>query len=329
MSEVKQRDVTFDIMKGIGVLLVMMGHTWYICDPIVHVVNSFHMPLFFIVAGYFSKSYDDVRDGDRCRIVGRYFRRLYLPFAFATLLLALWFCVKAIFSPQYWNSVTTTLLSLGWASTAPLSTPWGNCTTGVVWFLITLLCSKTIFLFLSYWKKLILPISVFLSFGGYLLGRHALPLPFCLTQSLIVLPYIAIGWWWRRRKPSVWLIVVFVVSWVLANVFSSMVLYECRMDCYPLDLVGACGGTYLVYLISILIAKYTRYLSRILVLFGICSLAFICFHYVEINGAVGNHILNLLHIDLPLVWQYVLRYSATLAVAIASMYIPGVKKIFN
>ena len=324
----KQRDVTFDIMKGIGVLLVMLGHTWHICDPMVHVVNSFHMPLFFIVAGYFSKSFYDVREGDRWHIVGHYFKRLYIPFAFATLLLALWFCAKAIFNSQYWDSVITTLLSLGWASTIPLHTLWGECATGVVWFLITLLCSKTMFLFLSRWKKLVLPFSIVLSFGGYLLGRCALPLPFCLTQSMIVLPYIAIGWWWRRRKPPVWLVLMFVATWVLANVFSSMVLFECRMDCYPLDLVGACGGTYLVFLFSKFIAKHTRYLSRILALFGVCSLAFICFHYVEINGAVGNHILNIMHIELSSVWQYVVRYSATLAIAIATMYIPGVKKIF-
>lgn len=329
MAEVKQRDVTFDIMKGIGVLLVMLGHTWNICDPMVDVVNSFHMPLFFIVAGYFSKSYDDIGQGKHWATVGRYFRRLYVPFAFATILLTLWFCVKAVFSPEYWNSAITTIISLGWASTVPLHTPWGNCSTGIVWFLITLFCSKTMFLFLSRWKKWVLPISVVLSFVGYVMGRNALPLPFCLSQSLIVLPYITIGWWWRRKEPPVWLILVCIVCWVLANIFSSMVLYDCRMDCYPLDLIGACGGTYVVYWISRQIAKYTHCLSKVLALFGVCSLAFICFHYVEINGAVGNHVMNLLHIDVSWGWHYVIRYSVTLVIAILAMYTPGVKKIFQ
>ena len=108
-----------------------------------------------------------------------------------------------------------------------------------------------------------------------------------------------------------------------------MVLYDCRMDCYPLDLIGACGGTYIVYWISRQIAKYTNFLCRTLALFGISSLAFISFHYVEINGAVGNHILNLLHIDVSWGWQYIIRYSATLVLAIVAMYIPGLKKIFN
>ena len=49
-----QRDTTFDIMKGIGILLVLLGHV-YEWKAIGHFVYSFHMPLFFIVAGYFSK----------------------------------------------------------------------------------------------------------------------------------------------------------------------------------------------------------------------------------------------------------------------------------
>ena len=47
----KERDIVFDIMKGIGILAVMIGHYNDIpYMPIRHFCFSFHMPLYFIIA---------------------------------------------------------------------------------------------------------------------------------------------------------------------------------------------------------------------------------------------------------------------------------------
>ena len=43
----------FDILKGIGILLVIICHTFM--KEIGTYITAFHMPLFFIVAGYFYK----------------------------------------------------------------------------------------------------------------------------------------------------------------------------------------------------------------------------------------------------------------------------------
>lgn len=41
-----------DIAKGIGIILVLAGHTYnYNC--VGPIVNTFHMPLFFIISGFF------------------------------------------------------------------------------------------------------------------------------------------------------------------------------------------------------------------------------------------------------------------------------------
>ena len=42
-----KRDITIDTMKGIGILLVVFGHTFHESQAIY----SFHMPLFFILSG--------------------------------------------------------------------------------------------------------------------------------------------------------------------------------------------------------------------------------------------------------------------------------------
>lgn len=50
----QQRNITFDIMKGIGILLVIVGHLNLIpMDPYRRIIFSFHMPLFLILSGYF------------------------------------------------------------------------------------------------------------------------------------------------------------------------------------------------------------------------------------------------------------------------------------
>lgn len=49
----KKRDVTFDIMKGIGIILVVLGHVQQLdFYPLKTAIYTFHMPLFFILAGY-------------------------------------------------------------------------------------------------------------------------------------------------------------------------------------------------------------------------------------------------------------------------------------
>lgn len=42
----KNRNETIDIMKGIGIILVMLGHQNL---PINTLIYSFHMPLYFII----------------------------------------------------------------------------------------------------------------------------------------------------------------------------------------------------------------------------------------------------------------------------------------
>lgn len=50
------RDKSVDIAKGIGIILVVWGHTFGCC-PVMKEIDFFHMPLFFFVAGFFLPEY--------------------------------------------------------------------------------------------------------------------------------------------------------------------------------------------------------------------------------------------------------------------------------
>ena len=40
-----------DMVKGIGIALVVIGHSTYVSEPVLTWLTSFHMPLFFVVSG--------------------------------------------------------------------------------------------------------------------------------------------------------------------------------------------------------------------------------------------------------------------------------------
>jgi len=61
----KGRDDYWDELKGIGIILVIVGHiVQFIYEPLMYeynilfrIIYSFHMPLFFVVSGYVLQKY--------------------------------------------------------------------------------------------------------------------------------------------------------------------------------------------------------------------------------------------------------------------------------
>ena len=49
--KIKNRIHWIDVLKGIGIFLVIMGHTFK-DNPVYYWVYSFHMPLFFLISGF-------------------------------------------------------------------------------------------------------------------------------------------------------------------------------------------------------------------------------------------------------------------------------------
>lgn len=71
----KQRKAYLDIAKGIGILLVVLGHSGIHSDYLIRAIYSFHMPFFFIVSGYLYSRSESIKDFVLKRV-----RSLYLPF---------------------------------------------------------------------------------------------------------------------------------------------------------------------------------------------------------------------------------------------------------
>lgn len=80
-----------DIAKGIGIFMVLVGHTFvgFLCT----LANSFHMPLFFMISGYFFKGTDD-----KSTIVKKGWNRLLVPYIFT---IVLFVCFSFIMDLKY------------------------------------------------------------------------------------------------------------------------------------------------------------------------------------------------------------------------------------
>jgi len=53
MDSVKSRNSVLDVEKGLGILIVISAHAGFFSDNMLVYVNSFYMPLFFIISGFF------------------------------------------------------------------------------------------------------------------------------------------------------------------------------------------------------------------------------------------------------------------------------------
>lgn len=98
-----KRDNTLDILKGIGIFLVVMGHTAK--GMSAHWIYLFHMPLFFMVAGCM---YAIGKGGD----IKRKVKSLVVPyFVFSLLSFAYWWLVEMRFRPMDDKTINSDLLA--------------------------------------------------------------------------------------------------------------------------------------------------------------------------------------------------------------------------
>lgn len=323
----QQRDATFDIMKGIGILLVMTGHFFGWNHPwLSQVILSFHMPLFFVVAGYFSKAYVD--GPTSLSHIKHFSRRLIPPFVFTQFAIVAWAVLMVFAKHEGWNPVIRDSLSLFWADVDGPMTPWGKLTIGVIWFLLALFVAKSLLIPLSRLKQWAIPVSVILAFGTIMLHQVFPYSIWCIALGLTALPFVTIGWWVKEHPFPLWLNLLCIGCWIAAMLISRLEMYTFTWKCYPLDVLGAYGGTYCIYWISKWMDKYFRPVSKVFAYLGLISLAIMCVHCFEIASHLGNRVMVAVGFE----WQdwafSILRYVLTVGLAIAVVHIPGVKRLF-
>ncbi len=121
-----------DYVKGLGILLVILGHI-YTGDNYIKIwLYSFHMPLFFIVSGILIK-HTNIKDRDIKNIIVSKFKSLIIPYiCFELLAIFIWMVQNEFtFSALRWNIIDSVLM---------------YCKAGATWFLPCLFITEIIYL---------------------------------------------------------------------------------------------------------------------------------------------------------------------------------------
>ena len=276
----KERNVAFDVMKGIAILLMVVGHC-----PVSHLLSrfiySFHMPLFFLLSGMFFKSGGfgvDLQKG---------FRRLLVPYLLVGTLVVLISILRmnlltfsqsgtSISLEQYqacWNA-------LFWAGAVSI----GDIPAiGSIWFLMALFMCRCLGSVLNNVKSRgVIAIA-------YLLWVTASPyvcLPLCMVSALGGLSFFMLGMHYRNLFVSLdkskVVSAVLVVCWFVSMFLAKMDIGALHTGFPVVGWLGAVGGVYFVYRVSGYLAYRQLRLARWLSFLGVNSLLLLCIHKLDV-----------------------------------------------
>lgn len=172
---------TVDRAKGLAILLVVLGH---IASPLGEVIYSFHVPLFFFLAGLFIKtSYSDKS------YLTKGAERLILPFLIFGALGFLATLIKNVLLHRPIEPLAESLAGLLYWSDPIHMHHYGL----VLWFLPALFWGRTVVFMLVKHIRLHPLLLIILTLVVASLAHYA-EMPFGLDKGLVALPWICLGY---------------------------------------------------------------------------------------------------------------------------------------
>lgn len=265
-----------DIAKGIGILLVILGHG--LLSPSLHyAVYSFHMPLFFVLSGYcFSERQNWKRD----------FHSLILPFVLTVIICSVLYLCAGKF-----EEVSSRLFSLFLPRGFQSSFFTIDCSSGPVWFLVALFWCRLIFRrikeqhYVLFFAFVISIVSVYCH--NYL---FSLPLGFDLGAQAVMI--YAIGELIKRKAHTRSKILtlsslMLIPLWLVCLPYIRIDMAECLYQPCYLSVIVSMGGVIGVLIVSEFLKRINC--SKIFTYSGRNSLYILCAHTVLITviGAWG------------------------------------------
>lgn len=244
----EKRDINLDIVKGIGIIAVIIGH---IFPYGVKFIFSFHMPLFFVIAGFLYK-----RSPIRVSIRKDY-KRLIIPYLITGLGV---YCLDLAASLIWHHDPTHWLIGTLWGngSGGHTSALFADIPyIGAIWFLLALfICKQTFLLLESRIGNLIKLglLSLTISIIASLIDSLWINLPFAILPGLSSIIFYYAGYAIKKlggvNQVNLWAAILLIGIWVAANYFPEqhMSIVRCYYPLYPLTVAGGIAATIFIYL---------------------------------------------------------------------------------
>lgn len=289
------RSLSFDIMKGIGIMAIIIGH---LSQRFNGALFSFHVPLFFILAGYFFK------ERPFPNAIKKDAERLLLPYSLSCLIIIVASVFSALLFRRPFDPYWVIASFYGSGSFEHTSSLFAKMPViGAIWFLLALFWCKQVFSFIKtsaprYHFLICLGISIIAS----LVDSYLINLPFAVLPGLSALVFFSIGHLAKehqildrtaqcngnRATVATIILIICILCWFIVLYLSHLAeirlsIVRCFYKCYPLDVAGAVGGTYVVFLLSTLIDKYLSLFAYLIGWIGKNSIVFLCIHLIDLD----------------------------------------------
>lgn len=268
-----KREIWADIARGIGVILVILGHTSQLPSIFIEWIYSFHMPLFFWISGYFFRGTPNI-----AVYVKKKAKALLRPYILYSLV---FLGINYFILREDGNLISNEIIG-------GLS---GQGTDGILWFFLALFWTEILFVFLRKNLQKALPIAIigcvvcatiFSGETNYQSGVMKIP------SAMFAIGFYYCGYVtqrynfinWVKRVPllvylafHLVLLVIFHPGLSLNTASTSNLLIA-----YMIAVIGICG---VVKFTDIFWSKWSVHIGRILAYIGKNSL-----YYYPITGYV-------------------------------------------
>lgn len=265
-----------DIAKGIGIFLVVIGHTG-LTKVIATWIWSFHMPLFFILSGF---SFTFTKSPSLIKFIKKRIRNLLIPYIIFSLIVYLWSLLinYELFRLNYSE------LFLGWRGLA-------------LWFIPVLFCTEIIYFVISKTLNniLLLFVVIFSLLIGYFFYENNIHFLFKFEVVFTSIFFYYIGNKFLKKivcfffKFDTFILFIMSFCFLLLSILLSYINYPGLDMAYNyigifyITYVNAVVGTVFIVITSVVIERYLYsfyYLGTVILFLGVNSLIVLSFHQV-------------------------------------------------
>lgn len=283
-----ERNKSFDMAKGLGILLVVLGHVPTVPNELRKIIYSFHIPLFFFISGYM---YNSIKYNSFTLVefIKSRFQRHIVPYFTIGLTCFLLFGVtfplaRDGYSADYLKSVFKYLFGLVYSRGGESWMAWSS----PLWFLTCLFVAETIlYLVLKHFKKTHI-VFIVIGIAGYAYTLMTkFPLPWNVDVALTAACFMYIGQICKmhdvlKRLNETKYIVMILIVLSISILFNSQIDFNLRnFGNIILTYSGGISGSILVLLMTSRIKE-----GRALEFFGVTSLWMMGYTYAVLNAVM-------------------------------------------
>lgn len=281
-SNTKNRIEYMDIANGIGIILVIIGHMPIKNEYCRDFIYSFHMPLFFLISGYFFKH----TDNKKC--LRKIFKSLIIPYVITCILIILYKIFRLVLQSNF-SEIPNAFKIWGLASLygSGDGEHFGIISIGAIWFLLAL-AFATYFMNYIYNKKYRYLYVLFIAYIGYKTSQFVW-LPLSVQAGMVALLYVYIGILMKKynilNRHICACEYIFLIAMMIFNVKYGGKLYMVT-NTYEnglLDVIISLSNCFLCIKLSMIIDKFLKILKMLFKFIGENSLICLCAHLISLD----------------------------------------------